>query len=101
MLSFCIYLVAGDSLKKVLRSGVLDKMDWAIMDLVKKSVAGAVDQARVGTSRPNHSVSIKLLDDCGERVMKSAGKKGDGGATSKPRGSSVRYFFSWGRRCFR
>lgn len=71
--------VAGESLKKVLSSEVLAKMEKAMMMLVKKSTGGAVDQARVGTSRPNHSIFIKLLDDRGEMVVNSVGKKDDGG----------------------
>lgn len=39
------------------------------MLLVKKFTSGAIDQAGVGSSRHSHSVSIKLLDDNGERVV--------------------------------
>lgn len=42
---FCVSLVVGNSLRKVLSSGVLDKMEKAMMMLVRKSAAGVVDQA--------------------------------------------------------
>lgn len=67
-------LVAREPLKKVLSSGVLDKMDKAMMFLVQKSASGVVDQSRVGAHRPNHPVSIELLDDNGERVIEDSGK---------------------------
>lgn len=41
-------LVIGESLKRILSNGVLDKIDKALMFLMKKSASGAVDQAMVG-----------------------------------------------------
>lgn len=46
-----------------------------MMLLVQKSASGAVDQARVGSSRPNHSVSLELLDEREERTKETSGKR--------------------------
>lgn len=43
--SFCVSLVVGNSLRKVLSSRVLNKMEKAMMMLIRKSAAGVVDQA--------------------------------------------------------
>lgn len=53
--------VAGDPLKGVLNNSVLNKMEKAMLLLVQKSAAGAVDQERRGNSRANNSVSIEVL----------------------------------------
>lgn len=71
--------VACESLKRVLSSGVFAKMEKAMIMLVKKSAAGALDQAKVGTSHPNHSVSIELRNNNGEMEIISVGKQGDSG----------------------
>lgn len=54
--------MCGDSLKKVLDSGVRDKMNKAMMFLVKKSASGAVDDRKAENSKVRHSVSIEVLD---------------------------------------
>lgn len=66
--SFFLYAVCGDSLKKILDSGVRDKMNKAMMFLVKKSASGAVDNRKAETSRTRHSVSIEVLDSEGKVV---------------------------------
>lgn len=70
-----VYLVAGNSLRKVLSSGVLDKMEKSIMLLVRKSASCVIEQARAETSHLNHSVSIELLDENGERAVEIARKQ--------------------------
>lgn len=62
--SFLISVV-GDFPKKILESGVREKMDKAMMFLVQKSAAGVVDARREELSRSRCSVSIELLDDHG------------------------------------
>lgn len=67
-----IVSVVGASLKKVLDGGVREKMNKAMMFLVQKSAVGAVDDRREGSSKPRHSVSLKLLDDHGGVVPNDA-----------------------------
>lgn len=43
-----------------------------MMLLVKKSSSGAVDRTRAVVPHPNHSVSIELLDDKGNKVVGDA-----------------------------
>lgn len=76
------YAVAGNSLKQVLHSGVLAKMEKTMMLLVKKSASGAVDRTRTMVPHSNHSVSIELLDDQGNKVVGGVEQHnivGDGG----------------------
>lgn len=86
-------VVAGKPLKKVLNSNVLDKIVKAMMLLVQKSASGAVDQARAGSSRPNHSVSLELSDEQEESANENSGKRvneedcGELGLQNRPRGS--------------
>lgn len=62
-------------MKKILSSGVLGKMEKAMLLLVQKSALGAADQERGEASRPNNSVSIELLDDQGGRAPDNFSKK--------------------------
>lgn len=70
-----MFSVAGEPLKGILNSGVLGKMEKAMLLLVQKSAAGAVDQERRDSYRANHSVSIELLDDHGEKVVEDSNAK--------------------------
>lgn len=45
------------------------KMGKVMMLLVKKSASGTVDRTRAVVPHPNHSVSIELLDDKGNKVV--------------------------------
>lgn len=42
-----------------------------MMLLVKKSASGEVDQARVGSSHPSHSISIEELDNNGNKFVEA------------------------------
>lgn len=69
-MSFLVYmLVASNSLKEVLNSGVSQEMNKAMMFSVQKSTSGAVDRARDVPPRPSHSVSIELMEDKTEKVV--------------------------------
>lgn len=72
-LFLCSVSVSGDSLKKVLDSGVREKMDKAMMFLVQKAAAGAIDGQRDTLSKARHSVSLELLDENGVVVPDETG----------------------------
>ncbi|KAL8146393.1 hypothetical protein AgCh_004223 [Apium graveolens] len=61
--------VAGSSLRKLLDRGVSVEMDKAMMMLVKKSKAGAVDAPRVDENTSSKTISIELLDENGNKVV--------------------------------
>lgn len=82
--------VFGETLKNTLSSGVREKMEKAMMLLIKKASSGSIDQAKAGPSRPKHSVSIEMLDEHGEKVIKEPVKNvvdvsGDVGRRKRPR----------------
>ncbi|KAL8126296.1 hypothetical protein AgCh_013546 [Apium graveolens] len=66
--------VAGSSLQKILNSGIREEMDKAMLLLVLRASRGAIDVSKPGPSRPGHYVSIELLDDQGNKVVKDRGK---------------------------
>lgn len=68
----CLLLsVCGDSLKKILDNGLREKMNRAMMFLVQKSAAGAVDTRKAESSRTRPSVSIEMLDNEGKVIPES------------------------------
>lgn len=69
--------VISDPLKKVLSSGILDKMKQAIMFLVQKFASRDVDQERVGTSRLNQGKKISE-EERGELVSRKWARGGAG-----------------------
>ncbi|XP_074340998.1 uncharacterized protein LOC141678553 [Apium graveolens] len=69
-------IFAGTSLKRNLKNEIRNKMDKAMLLLVKRSARGVVVASKSGTgpSKANHSAHIELLDDRGEKVVEDAGK---------------------------
>ena len=64
------FIVEGASLKKVLDGGIRGGMDKAMMLLLQRAARKPADVAKAGPSGVPHSVSIELLDDQGNKVIK-------------------------------
>lgn len=82
LLSYFIFCsVARETLKNTHSRGVREKMEKAVMLLMKKASSATVDQAQAEPSRPKHTVSTEMLEENGGRVIEEPEKSiadGDG-----------------------